>query len=113
MSRLARIAGAAMVAGFFAAPGFSYAQSLKEQIVGVWQQVSIYLEEGGVSMTASGVALGLAGSPSVYEGRITGLEGSRISARVATGAKTIELQIALQLQQGQTRVTGVVSGAAA
>jgi hypothetical protein len=64
-------------------------------------------------MTASGVALGLAGSPSVYEGRITALEGSRISARVATGAKTIDLQIALQLQQGQTRVTGVVSGAVA
>ena len=48
MSRLARIAGAAMIAGFVAAPGFSYAQSLKEQIVGVWQQVSIYIEEGGV-----------------------------------------------------------------
>jgi DMSO/TMAO reductase YedYZ heme-binding membrane subunit len=71
------------------------------------------LEEGGVRMTASGVALGLAGSPSVYEGRITGLEGSRISARVATGTKTIDLQIALQLQQGRTRVSGVVSGAAA
>jgi len=71
------------------------------------------LERGGVSMTASGVAFAVAGSPSVYEGRIVGLDGSRISARVSDGSKAIDLQIALQLQPGQTRVTGVVTGAAA
>jgi ferric reductase like protein len=71
------------------------------------------LDEGGVSMTASGVALGLAGSPSVYQGRIVGLDGSRIAARVSDGSRTLDLQIALQLQQGHAEVTGVVSGAAA
>jgi DMSO/TMAO reductase YedYZ heme-binding membrane subunit len=71
------------------------------------------LEEGGVSMTASGVALGLAGSPSVYEGRIVGLDGNRIAARVSAGSKTLDLQIALDLQQGQTQVSGVVTGSAA
>lgn len=71
------------------------------------------LDEGGVSMTASGVAVGLAGSPSVYEGRIVGLDGSRIAARVSDGTRTLDLQIVLQLQQGRSDVTGVVSGAAA
>jgi methionine sulfoxide reductase heme-binding subunit len=70
------------------------------------------LEEGGVSMTASGVALGVAGSPSIYEGRITGLDGSRISARVSDGSKTFDLRIALQLQPDRTEVSGVVSGVA-
>ena len=70
------------------------------------------LDQGGVSMTASGVAVGLAGSSSVYEGRIVGLDGSRISARVSDGTRTLDLQIALQLQQGRSDVTGVVSGAA-
>jgi sulfoxide reductase heme-binding subunit YedZ len=70
------------------------------------------LDEGGVSMTASGVALGLAGSPSVYEGRIVGLDGNHIAASVSDGSRTIDLQITLQLQQGGTRVTGAVSGSA-
>jgi hypothetical protein len=68
------------------------------------------LENGGVSMTASGVAFAAAGTP-VYEGHIVGLDGTRISARVSAGSRTIDLQIALQLLQGQSRVTGVVTGA--
>jgi Ferric reductase like transmembrane component len=68
------------------------------------------LEDGGVSMTASGVAFATVGTP-VYEGHIVGLDGTRISARVAAGSKTIDLQIALRLLQGQSRVTGVVTGA--
>jgi methionine sulfoxide reductase heme-binding subunit len=67
------------------------------------------LEEGGVSMTASGVAFAAAGSP-VYEGRIVGLQGSSITARVAAGSQTVDLQIGLQLQPNQTRVTGTVQG---
>ena len=70
------------------------------------------LEEGGVSMTASGVALGVAGTPSVYEGRITGLDGSLISARVSDGSNTFDLRIALRLQQDRTQVSGLVSGVA-
>jgi len=69
------------------------------------------LDEGGVSMTGSGVALGLAGSPSVYEGSIVGLDGTRISARVTAGTKRLDLQIALRVNPDQTRVTGTVDGA--
>jgi sulfoxide reductase heme-binding subunit YedZ len=71
------------------------------------------LEGGGVSMTANGVAFAAAGSSSVYEGRIIGLDGTRITARVADGSKTIDLQIALNLKANQTRVSGVVQGTVA
>jgi len=71
------------------------------------------IQGGGVSMTSSGVAFAAAGSPSVYQGRIVGLDGSRISARVSAGSQTVDLQIGLQLQPGQSRVTGVVQGAVA
>lgn len=70
------------------------------------------LEQGGVSMSASGVAFAVAGSP-VYEGRIIGLDGNRISARVSSGSKTLDLQIGLRLQPGRSRVTGTVEGAVA
>ena len=70
------------------------------------------LDGGGVSMSASGVAFAVAGSP-VYEGKIVGLDGNRISARVSSGSETIDLQIGLQLQPGRSRVTGIVEGALA
>ncbi len=44
---LARIATGAALAGLLSVPGIALGQSLKEQIVGAWQQVSIYNEEGG------------------------------------------------------------------
>ena len=67
--------------------------------------------DGGVSMTANGVAFALRGSPDLYEGRIVGLEGSRITARVTTASGSgFDLRIALDLRPGQSRVTGVVDG---
>ena len=42
------IAVGAMLLGLLSVPGISYAQSLKEQIVGTWRLVSIYNEENGV-----------------------------------------------------------------
>ena len=47
-TRLTRIAAGAALAGLLSMPGISLGQSLKEQIVGAWRQVSIYNEEGGV-----------------------------------------------------------------
>jgi hypothetical protein len=64
-------------------------------------------------MTASGVAFAAAGSPSVYEGHIVSLQGTSIAAQVTAGSQTIDLQIALQLQSNQTRVTGTVQGTSA
>ena len=64
---------------------------------------------GGVSMTSSGVAFAVAGSP-VYEGHITSLEGTRVAARVAAGSSTIDLRLVLRL--GGSAVAGTVQGAA-
>jgi hypothetical protein len=47
-STLARVAAGAVLVLPLAAPSMALGQSLKEQIVGVWQYVSIYNEEGGV-----------------------------------------------------------------
>jgi|SRR5438094_630390 len=48
------LARAALAALLVATPAISLAQSLKEQIVGVWQQVSIYNEQGGVKTNIYG-----------------------------------------------------------
>jgi len=71
------------------------------------------LDEGGVSMTASGVAFAPTGSRVVYEGSVVGLDGRRIAADVSGGGRTIRLQIELQLQSGTHAVGGVVDGSAA
>jgi hypothetical protein len=42
-----RVAAGAAFSGLLAAPSFVLGQSLKEQIIGAWQHVSIYNEEGG------------------------------------------------------------------
>jgi Lipocalin-like domain len=44
----ARLAGGVVVVGLLLAPGIALGQSLKEQIVGTWRQVSVYTEKGGV-----------------------------------------------------------------
>lgn len=46
----ARLVACAVLAGLLSLPGLAYGQgqTLKEQIVGTWRQVSIYNEEGGV-----------------------------------------------------------------
>ena len=43
-----RLTVGAILVGMLSAPGISYAQSLKEQIVGTWRLVSIYNEDKGV-----------------------------------------------------------------
>ena len=43
-----RLAVAVALVALVSAPGTARGQSLQEQIVGAWRQVSIYTEEGGV-----------------------------------------------------------------
>jgi Lipocalin-like domain len=43
-----RLAVVAVLLGLLSAPGIASGQSLQEQIIGAWRQVSIYAEEGGV-----------------------------------------------------------------
>ncbi len=66
-------------------------------------------EEGGVSMTSSGVAFRSRRSP-LYEGSIVGLDGTRVSASLAAGsAGRLDLTVVLQLDRSGG-VTGVVHG---
>ena len=44
----ARLAVGMVLVGLLLAPGTALGQSLKEQLVGAWRQLSIYTEEGGV-----------------------------------------------------------------
>ena len=50
----ANLAAGAILTGLLSGPGIALGQSLKEQIVGAWRQVSIYTEEGGVRMQPYG-----------------------------------------------------------
>lgn len=53
-TRLRCFAAGAVLVGALSAPGISYGQSLKEQIVGTWQLVSIYVEENGAKRYSFG-----------------------------------------------------------
>jgi sulfoxide reductase heme-binding subunit YedZ len=67
-------------------------------------------DEGGVSMTSSGVAFAATGSP-VFEGSIVGLTGDRVDARVtAAGGGTIDLTMLLRLDGATGSVSGIVHG---
>ena len=50
----AHLAVSTVLAGLLSAPGIAMGQSLKEQIVGAWRQVSIYNEEGGIKTNPYG-----------------------------------------------------------
>jgi DMSO/TMAO reductase YedYZ heme-binding membrane subunit len=68
------------------------------------------LDDGGVSMTASGVAFGARGT-AVYEGGIVALDGDRVSARVSDRAgQTLALSMVLQVDSQTSRLTGTVDG---
>ncbi len=64
---------------------------------------------GGVEMTSSRVTLGPASNLDQYSGRITGLQGSDITAAVSGGASTLSLLARLQISPGPGTATGLVS----
>lgn len=67
--------------------------------------------DGGVSMTASGVSYVPAGTRDVYVGSVTGLQGTRVIATLATdsGAR-LRLDFVLNLDTENGTVTGSVDG---
>jgi hypothetical protein len=70
------------------------------------------MDDGGVSLTASGVAFAATGT-SVYQGRIVGLQGDQVTARVSDGAgHTLLLSLVLQISQGSNALSGTVHGIA-
>jgi hypothetical protein len=74
----------------------------------------IPVSSGGLSMTGSQVDLAAAGAPSILQGRIVSLQGQALTARVSDSAGTVlDLQVNLQIDNANNRVTGTVSGAPA
>ena len=68
----------------------------------------------GVALAASDVAFGAAGTTEAYVGRVVGLAGNTVEARVSNAAGgRIDLSIDLNLRRGGGMVTGVLRGHAA
>jgi len=68
------------------------------------------LDEGGISMTSSGVAFAARGTP-VFHGSVVGLVGNRVSADVnAPSLGTLQLVLDLQLDPATGAVSGDVRG---
>jgi hypothetical protein len=68
----------------------------------------------GIALDASDVAFGAAGTTQPYLGRVVGLAGNTVEARLSDAAGSrLELSIDLDLHGGSGVVTGVVRGRAA
>jgi sulfoxide reductase heme-binding subunit YedZ len=64
---------------------------------------------GGVSMTASSVTLGTGSNPTLYQGRITSLEGTNIAARLRGPQGRFSLTAQLQIDPQSGAVSGVLA----
>lgn len=67
------------------------------------------LSGGGVAMSSSSVTLGTASNPSLYSGRVTGLEGTSVAARVKGPQGALTLAAQLQIDPRSGAATGAVS----
>ncbi len=68
-------------------------------------------DDGGVTMTSSGVAFAAKGSSSVFEGSIVGLNGTDVSAQVTSSSGgTYNLSLHLSVDGTTNAVTGTVTG---
>jgi hypothetical protein len=70
------------------------------------------LSGGGVAMSSSRVTLGTGADPTLYRGRITGLEGTSIAARVKSARGSLAFVAQLQIDPRSGAVTGAVSARA-
>jgi methionine sulfoxide reductase heme-binding subunit len=69
------------------------------------------LDGGGLSMTGSQVDLAAVGTPSVYQGQVTTLAGTRIVARVTdSSGRSLQLRAVLQIDSQTSAVTGTLLG---
>jgi hypothetical protein len=69
------------------------------------------LQGGGLSMTGSQVDLAADGTPSVYQGQVTTLAGTRIIAKVTdSSGSSLQLRADLQIDQQTAAVTGTLLG---
>ena len=71
------------------------------------------LDDGGVSMTSSGVAIAGAGTQ-IFQGRIVGLNGNQVAARLADpSGRTLELTLVVAVNPSSGALSGTVHGALA
>jgi sulfoxide reductase heme-binding subunit YedZ len=68
------------------------------------------LQGGGISMSASSVALGTAARPAIYTGTVTSLSGSDLRASVShKGSHQLLLDINLSIDPNSNQVTGTLT----
>jgi DMSO/TMAO reductase YedYZ heme-binding membrane subunit len=71
------------------------------------------LDEGGVSMTSSGVAFAAAGTQ-VFQGRIVGLSGNKVAARLSDpSGRSLALTLVVAVNPSSGALSGTVHGALA
>lgn len=67
--------------------------------------------DGGVQMSASGVAFGPTTAPNLYLGKVTALDGTQLEVALRDSAgRRLALQVALNVEPASRRVTGSLSG---
>jgi sulfoxide reductase heme-binding subunit YedZ len=67
------------------------------------------VDGGGVEMTSSTVALGTSAVPALYSGRVTGLAGTNIQARVSNARGSVVLLARLHVDASSGSVTGTLT----
>jgi DMSO/TMAO reductase YedYZ heme-binding membrane subunit len=71
------------------------------------------LDEGGVSMTSSGVAFAAAGTQ-IFQGRIVGLNGNQVAARLSDpSGRSLALTLVVAVNPSSGALSGTVHGAVA
>jgi len=71
------------------------------------------LDNGGIQMTQSSATLGSTASPSLYQGRVVGLQGTSMTAALRRADGTaLQLSIQLQIDSSTGTVTGVAQATA-
>jgi DMSO/TMAO reductase YedYZ heme-binding membrane subunit len=67
------------------------------------------VDDGGVSMTASGASFGTTSAPNAYVGNITALGGTRMVLSLRDGnGRRMAVRLDLQLQAGSPAITGTI-----
>ena len=68
------------------------------------------IEDGGVTMTASGASYGPKAFPDAYVGKVVGLQGSRILLSLDGRSSKLSLLLDIQVDAASGTATGTVQG---
>jgi hypothetical protein len=68
------------------------------------------VDDGGVAMSASGVAFGPTAAPNLYVGNVTALDGTQLAVLLRDSAgRRLALDVALNVESATRRVTGTLT----